>query len=58
MSPEQAHGLHDLDARSAIDSLGAVAYAHLTGRPPFDGTNSREVRIAHARDEVEPLSKY
>jgi serine/threonine-protein kinase len=52
MSPEQARGLSDLDARSDIYSLGAVAFALLTGRPPFDGTNAMEVMIAHARDEV------
>jgi len=52
MSPEQALGKGDLDARSDIYSLGAVAYALLTGRPPFDGKNALEVMIAHARDEV------
>jgi len=53
MSPEQARGLDNLDARSDIYSLGAVAYALLTGRPPFDGTSAMEVIIAHVRDEVE-----
>jgi serine/threonine-protein kinase len=57
MSPEQARGLHDLDARSDIYSLGAVAYALLTGHPPFDGTNPLDVMMAHARDEVVPPSK-
>jgi serine/threonine-protein kinase len=52
MSPEQARGLGDLDARNDIYSLGAVAYALLTGRPPFDGATAMEVMIAHARDEV------
>jgi serine/threonine-protein kinase len=52
MSPEQARGLDNLDARSDIYSVGAVAYALLTGHPPFDGTNPMEVMIAHVRDEV------
>jgi serine/threonine-protein kinase len=58
MSPEQARGRPDLDGRSDIYSLGAVAYALLSGRPPFDSTSPMEVLIAHARDEVVPLSKH
>ena len=52
MSPEQARGQSDLDGRSDIYSLGAVAYALLTRRPPFEGRNPIDVVIAHARDEV------
>jgi serine/threonine-protein kinase len=58
MSPEQARGLSDLDARSDIYSLGAVGYALLTGRPPFDGTNPMDVLMAHVRDEAARPSRF
>jgi serine/threonine protein kinase len=35
MAPEQAMGLTPLDNRVDINSLAAVTYAMLTGRPPF-----------------------
>jgi serine/threonine-protein kinase len=57
MSPEQARGLDELDARSDIYSLGCVAYDLLTGRPPFDRGSPMDVMIAHARDEVVPPSQ-
>ena len=57
MSPEQACGHVNLDARSDIYSVGALAYTLLTGRPPFDGSHSMEVMIAHVRDQVVPPSK-
>jgi serine/threonine-protein kinase len=57
MSPEQARGSEDLDARSDIYSLGAVAYTLLCGRPPFEGKNPFDVLVAHARDNVTPPSQ-
>jgi serine/threonine-protein kinase len=58
MSPEQARGQADVDARSDIYSLGAVAYALLTGRPPFEGTSPMEVMVAHIRDEAVRPSQH
>jgi serine/threonine-protein kinase len=56
MSPEQVQAEATLDARSDIYAMGAVAYALLTGRPPFDAPTSVQVMIAHVRTPVEPPS--
>jgi eukaryotic-like serine/threonine-protein kinase len=57
MCPEQKRSYHNLDARSDIYSLGAVAYFLVTGRPPFTGDNIYDVIAAHARDPVTPASE-
>ncbi len=41
MSAEQVTGERDIDARTDIYSLGAVAYEMLTGEPPVTGSTAR-----------------
>jgi len=57
MCPEQVKTYHQLDARSDIYSLGAVAYYLVTARPPFERSDTFEILMAHARDPVEPPTK-
>jgi serine/threonine-protein kinase len=56
MSPEQASGKDQIDARSDIYSLGAVGYFLLTGQPPFPRDRAVEVIVAHLHEPVRPLT--
>jgi serine/threonine-protein kinase len=58
MSPEQAVGDHEPDARSDIYAMGAVLYYVLTGRPPFEDEKPMRVLIAHAHDAPTPPTQH
>jgi len=54
MSPEQAMGDRELDARSDIYSLGAMLYEMLVGEPPFTGPTAQSI-VAKVITERAPL---
>ena len=55
MSPEQATGERDLDARSDIYSLGAVTYEMLAGEPPVTGPSQRAMIAKLMTERPTPL---
>lgn len=57
MSPEQASGDRDLDARSDLYSLGVVAYQMLVGEPPFVGNNTPALLVKHLAEMPVPVSQ-
>lgn len=57
MSPEQARGKKDLDARSDLFSVGVVLYEGFAGEVPFDSENPGDVLIAVATEEPRNLGE-
>ena len=55
MSPEQARGMRQLDARADVFSLGCVLYECATGWAPFSGEHSVAVRTKIVFTQPPPL---
>jgi len=55
MSPEQAVGESQVDARSDVYAVAIVGYEMLTGAPPFTGRTVQAVVAAHLSQAPRPL---
>jgi serine/threonine-protein kinase len=58
ISPEQALGREQLDARSDIYNVGAVGYFLMTGKLPFDRPSILQLLHAHAYEPFVPAQKF
>jgi serine/threonine-protein kinase len=56
-APEQVSGAGKADGRTDLYALGCIAYAMLTGSPPFQAKLPHEVLIKHLKEEPEPPSR-
>ena len=55
MSPEQALGERELDARSDVYSLGVIGYQMLAGETPFKASNTPAMLVKHVSETPRPL---
>jgi len=57
MSPEQATGDRELDARSDVYSLGALVYEMLSGEPPHHGTTVQAIIARILSEDPAPVTR-
>ena len=57
MSPEQATGDRELDARSDVYSLGAMVYEMLAGEPPHHGNTVQAIIARILSEEPQPVTR-
>ncbi|MCK6534110.1 MAG: serine/threonine protein kinase [Polyangiaceae bacterium] len=55
MSPEQARGAENVDARTDVWTLGVLMYECLTGRPPFRASNYNALMLAIVAAPHQPV---
>jgi serine/threonine-protein kinase len=59
MAPEQARGeVRRLDRRTDVYALGAVLYAVIAGRPPFEGRSTVEILIKVLNEDPVPPRRW
>jgi serine/threonine-protein kinase len=58
MSPEQAMGERDLDARSDVYALAATLYEMLAGEPPFTGPTAQSIVAKVLSSQPETVTTY
>ncbi len=58
MSPEQAFGQANVDARSDVYALGCVVYEMVSGRTPFDGTTPQAMLAQQAMNTAPSLRTH
>jgi serine/threonine protein kinase len=57
MSPEQCRGERDIDGRADVYALGVLLYHMVTGRLPFDGSETGEIVSRHLYEQCRAASQ-
>ena len=58
MSPEQARGLRNIDARTDIYSMGVILYEMLSGRLPYESENIGDLIVMITTQPPTPITHY